>query len=214
MIFKNRLEAGQKLAEKLIKYKDQKNILVIGLPRGGLILAQEIAKKINSPLDIVVPRKIGAPNNPEFAIGAITEEGEPFLNEDIIDYYKISKEYIAQEIAQEKKEAQRRLKVYRGEKEAISYKDKIIILVDDGIATGSTMLAALAFLKKKKVKKIIVAVPVLARDTIKIIEKEVEELIYLEAPLFFGAIGAFYKEFDQTTDQEVIAIMKNYNVPK
>ena len=88
MIFKNRLEAGQKLAEKLIKYKDQKNILVIGLPRGGLILAQEIAKKINSPLDIVVPRKIGAPNNPEFAIGAITEEGEPFLNEDIIDYYK------------------------------------------------------------------------------------------------------------------------------
>ncbi len=214
MIFKNRLEAGQKLAEKLIKYKDQKNILVIGLPRGGLILAQEIAKKINSSLDIVVPRKIGAPNNPEFAIGAITEEGEPFLNEDIIDYYKISKEYIAQEIAQEKKEAQRRLKVYRGEKEAISYKDKIIILVDDGIATGSTMLAALAFLKKKKVKKIIVAVPVLARDTIKIIEKEVEELIYLEAPLFFGAIGAFYKEFDQTTDQEVIAIMKNYNVPK
>jgi len=214
MIFKNRLEAGQKLAEKLIKYKDQKNILVIGLPRGGLILAQEIAKKINSSLDIVVPRKIGAPNNPEFAIGAITEEGESFLNEDIIDYYKISKEYIAQEIAQEKKEAQRRLKVYRGEKEATSYKDKIIILVDDGIATGSTMLAALAFLKKKKVKKIIVAVPVLARDTIKIIEKEVEELIYLEAPLFFGAIGAFYKEFDQTTDQEVIAIMKNYNVPK
>ena len=214
MIFKNRLEAGQKLAEKLIKYKDQKNILVIGLPRGGLILAQEIAKKINSPLDIVVPRKIGAPNNPEFAIGAITEEGEPFLNEDIIDYYKISKEYIAQEIAQEKKEAQRRLKVYRGEKEVISYNDKIIILVDDGIATGSTMLAALAFLKKKKVKKIIVAVPVLARDTIKIIEKEVEELIYLEAPLFFGAIGAFYREFDQTTDQEVVAIMKNYNVPK
>ena len=214
MIFKNRLEAGQKLAEKLIKYKDQKNILVIGLPRGGLILAQEIAKKINSPLDIVVPRKIGAPNNPEFAIGAITEEGEPFLNEDIINYYKISKEYIAQEIAQEKKEAQRRLKVYRGEKEAISYKDKIIILVDDGIATGSTMLAALAFLKKKKVKKIIVAVPVLAKDTIKIIKKEAEELIYLEAPLLFGAIGAFYKEFDQTTDQEVIAIMKNYNVPK
>ena len=214
MIFKNRLEAGQKLAEKLIKYKDQKNILVIGLPRGGLILAQEIAKKINSSLDIVVPRKIGAPNNPEFAIGAITEEGEPFLNEDIIDYYKISKEYIVQEIAQEKKEAQRRLKVYRGEKEAISYKDKIIILVDDGIATGSTMLAALAFLKKKKVKKIIVAVPVLAKDTIKIIKKEAEELIYLEAPLLFGAIGAFYREFTQTTDQEVIEIMKNYNVPK
>ena len=214
MIFKNRLEAGQKLAEKLIKYKDQKNILVIGLPRGGLILAQEIAKKINSPLDIVVPRKIGAPNNPEFAIGAITEEGEPFLNEDIIDYYKISKEYIAQEIAQEKKEAQRRLKVYRGGKKAISYKDKIIILVDDGIATGSTMLAALAFLKKKKVKKIIVAVPVLAKDTIKIIKKEAEELIYLEAPLLFRAIGAFYREFTQTTDQEVIEIMKNYNVPK
>ena len=161
-MFKNRIEAGKKIAQKLISYKNNKNILVLGLPRGGIILANEIAKIINSQLDIIVPRKIGSPYDPEFAIGAITEEGEAFLNKDIINNYNISKEYIDKEIIKEKKEAKRRLKIYRGNKKLIDYKDKIIILVDDGIATGSTILAAIFSIKKFKPKKIIVAVPVLA----------------------------------------------------
>ncbi len=214
MIFKDRFEAGEKLAQKLVNYRNYKNVLVIGLPRGGIILANEVAKKINSQLDIVVPRKISAPNNPEFAIGAITEQGDYFLNQDIIDYYKISKKYIDREITIEKKESKRRLKSYRGNRKSIDYNNKIIILVDDGIATGSTILAAIFSIKKNKPKKIIVAVPVLARDIINIIKKEVDELVYLEAPIFFGAIGAFYRKFEQTSDQEVKDIMKNYNVPK
>ena len=213
-MFKNRIEAGKKIAQKLISYKNNKNILVLGLPRGGIILANEIAKKINSQLDIIVPRKIGSPYDPEFAIGAITEEGEAFLNKDIINNYNISKEYIDKEIIKEKKEAKRRLKIYRGNKKLIDYKDKIIILVDDGIATGSTILAAIFSIKKFKPKKIIVAVPVLSRDIINIIKKEVDKLIYLEAPFFFEAIGSFYEEFEQTSDKEVKGIMKNYIVLK
>jgi putative phosphoribosyl transferase len=210
MIFKDRIDAGKQLADKLGKFKDNKDVVLLALPRGGIILAYEVAKKINAPIDIVVPRKIGAPDNEEFAIGAITETGEGIFDDDIINSYGISKEYIDQKVEEEKKEAERRLKVYRGKNKAIALKNKIVILIDDGIATGNTIFAAIKSVKSKKPKKIIVAVPILPPDTIGPVEKVVDELIYIDAPVIFGAIGKFYKVFGQTRDKEVVEIMKKF----
>lgn len=211
MIFKDRREAGQKLAKKLEKYKNKKDTIILGLPRGGVVVADEAASFLNLPLDLVVPRKIGAPGNPEYAIGAITEDGEGIFNTEVVRAYEISSEYLKNEVEKEKKEAERRLKVYRGKRSPLStLKSKTIILIDDGIATGLTMKAAIKSVKKKGATKVIVAVPVTARDSLSEIKKEVDEVICLHAPVFFGAVGAFYEEFGQTEDSEVIEIMKRY----
>jgi len=211
MIYKDRVQAGQKLAEKLIKYKNQKNTIILALPRGGVVTGFEIAKILNLPLDIVVPRKIGAPQNEEYAIGAITESGEGILNQETIASLNITKDYLEQTIAKEKKEAQRRLETYRQNRPPLNLSDKTVIIIDDGIATGLTMRAAIKSIKEKKAKKIIVAVPVSAQDSLKTIKQEVDEVICLHAPLFFGAVGAFYEQFGQTTDQEVIDLMSKAN---
>jgi len=208
MIFKNRIDAGQKLAQALKKYKNAKSALILALPRGGVVVGFEVAKALNLPLDIVVPRKIGAPGNPEFAIGAITETGEGIFDETTISTYGISQEYIDKTVAKEKKEAERRLKTYRGARPPLNLKNKTVIIVDDGLATGLTMRAAIKTVKQYGAAKIIVAVPVTPPDTARLIKKEVDEIIYLDAPLFFGAVGAFYEEFSQTTDKEVIDLLK------
>jgi len=209
MIFKNRKDAGEKLIPKLIQYKNKPGIVILALPRGGVVTAAEIVRKLNLPLDLVVPRKIGAPGNPEFAIGAIAEDGVGIFDNEIIAAYNIGQEYIKNEVEKEKKEAERRLKVYRGKRLPLNLEDKTVILVDDGVATGSTMRAAIRSVKKKKAKKIIVAIPTIAQDTLKKIQEEVDEVIYLKAPLFFGAVGAFYEDFAQTEDKEVIDIIRN-----
>lgn len=211
MIFKDRIEAGQKLALALEKYKRQKEVIILALPRGGVVVGFEVAKALDLPLDLVVPRKIGAPGNPEFAIGAITEDGEGIFNEEVIRDYGISKEYLDKIIEEEKKEAQRRLKIYRGERASLNLVGKTIILIDDGIATGLTMRAAIKSIKVKNPKKIVVAVPCGAKDSINQIKKEVDEVVCLDAPIFFGAVGAFYENFEQTTDEEVVNLMKNQN---
>jgi len=208
IMFKDRKEAGQKLANKLERYRDKKDTIVLGLPRGGVITAYEVAKSLNLPLDLIVPRKIGAPDNPEFAIGAIAEDGEGIFDQSTIADYGISKEYVNTEVEKEKKEAQRRLKLYRGDRPMLNLKGKTAILIDDGVATGATMRAAIKSAETKGVKDIIVATPVIARDTLKKIETEVDEVIYLDAPTFFGAVGAFYQSFAQTEDKEVIELMK------
>ncbi|MFA5187981.1 MAG: phosphoribosyltransferase [Patescibacteria group bacterium] len=208
MIFKNRQEAGQKLAKKLQEFKNQKNVLVLALPRGGVITAFEVAKELNLPLDLIVTRKIGAPDNEEYAIGAITETGEGIFNQEAIKSLNISPEYLAKKVTAEKMEAIRRLKTYRLNRPALNLKNMTVIIVDDGLATGLTMRAAIKSVREKAAKKIIVAVPVSAQDTLKLIQKEVPNVIYLDAPLFFGAVGAFYQDFGQTTDEEVIELMK------
>ncbi len=208
MLFENRIDAGQKLAKALLKYKNAPDTLILALPRGGVVVGFEIAKELNLPLDIVVPRKIGAPGNPEFAIGAITETGEGIFDEITIANYGINQEYINKTVAAEKKEAERRLKTYRGDRPPLDLKNKTVIIADDGLATGLTMRAAIKTVKQYGAAKIIVAVPVTPPDTAKIIQKEVDEIIYLDAPLFFGAVGAFYEEFTQTTDGEVIDLLK------
>lgn len=210
MTFKDRSDAGKQLAEQLGKYKDKKDVVIIGLPRGGVVTAAVVAEELKLPLDIIVPRKIGHPNNPEFAIGAIAEDGEAVMNEGAMTGYDIPQEYIDKTIAEEQKEAARRLKVYRGKRAALKLKGKTAILVDDGIATGATMRAAIASARAKEAKKIVVAVPVTARDSKSVIGREADEFVAVDVPLFFGAVGAFYEEFGQTEDQEVIEILKEF----
>ncbi|MFA5128777.1 MAG: phosphoribosyltransferase [Patescibacteria group bacterium] len=208
MIFKNRVEAGQKLAETLKKFKDAQGTLILALPRGGVVVGFEVAKTLSLPMDIIVPRKIGAPGNPEFAIGAITEQGVGIFDEMVIGTYGITESYLQNEIKKEKAEAERRLKLYRGTRPPLDLKNKTVIIVDDGLATGMTMRAAIKTAKKLRAEKIIVAIPVTSPEAAELVKKEVDEIIYLEAPAFFGAVGSFYEEFGQTTDEEVIDLLK------
>lgn len=204
MIFKNRIQAGEELAKKLSQFKNSAEAVILGLPRGGVVVAAVVAKKLSRPLDIIVPRKIGAPGNPEFAIGAITEDGEAVLDEASIAAWQIPAEYVRQEIIKEKQEAQRRLQLYRGGRAPLNLKNKIAILVDDGIATGATMRAAIVSARAKGAKKVIIAAPVVAADTLEALRKEADEVIFLDAPIYFGAVGAFYENFEQVEDKEVL----------
>jgi putative phosphoribosyl transferase len=208
MMFVDRKDAGQKLAGSLTRFKNQSDAIVIGLPRGGVVVAYEAARLLNLPLDIIVPRKIGAPGNEELAIGAITEEGEAVLDEMLVRELNVAPEYIAKTVAKEKQEAQRRLKLYRGDRTPLNLQNKTAILIDDGIATGATMQAAIKSAQNKKAEKIIVAVPIIAPDTLKKLQAEADEIIYLDAPMFLGAIGDFYEKFSQTEDREVIELMQ------
>lgn len=205
MIFKNRQDAGQKLAETLQNYKNAPNTIVLALPRGGVVVGYEIAKALNLPLDIVVPRKIGAPGNPEYAIGAIAETGDAILSEEEVRYVK--KEWLKQAMEEEKKEAQRRLITYRPGPPP-DLKNKTVILVDDGVATGFTMRAAVASIKARQPAKIIVAVPHGAQDSLEKIKSEADEVVCLYSPAAYWAVGAHYEEFPQTSDEEVIELLK------
>jgi putative phosphoribosyl transferase len=208
MIFQNRQDAGRKLAEKLKEYKDKPDTIIVALPRGGVVLGYEIAKELNLPLDIVVPRKISAPGNPEFACGAISESGEYISNPEA---GSIPKEHLDKEILKEKEEAGRRLKLYRPQMGDRDFKDKAVILVDDGIATGLTMQAGVNTLKEMGTKEIIIAVPVSAHDSYQRICRSADKCISLDLPPFFGAVGQFYEEFDQTSDDEVVGLMNKAN---
>lgn len=207
MYFLDRKDAGLQLAKKLISYKNHPNTIVLGLPRGGVVTAAEIAKQLQLPLDIICARKIGAPNNPELAIGAVTETGEGYFNQDILDYIGVSSAYIQTQIEQEKKEAERRLRVYRQNRPPLNLKGKTAILVDDGIATGATMKASIQSVKASGADKIIVAAPVSAIETFDRIKEEVDEAIVLTTPIPFYAVGEFYRDFSQTTDKEVIDLL-------
>ncbi len=208
MIFKDRIDAGVKLAKELQSFKDAKDTIIIGLPRGGVPVAYQVAEELNLPLDIVCPRKIGAPMNKEFAIGAITETGEGIFDTYTISRLDIPKEYIEQEVEIEKTEAQNRLKMYRQNRPARDLKGKTVIIVDDGLATGSTMKAAIISIKKEDAAKIIVAIPVSPPNTLSEMQQEVDQIICLDAPLFFQAVGQFYENFGQTADEEVIELLK------
>jgi len=207
MKYKDREDGGQALIPLLKEYKDADDAIIIALPRGGVVTGYEIAKELHLPLDIVVPRKIGAPENEEFAIGALTEDGEPILNKNVADIYNFEDEKIQDIIKNERKEAQRRLALYRGNRKPLDLTGKTAIIVDDGIATGSTMLAAIKSVKYKGAQKIIVAVPVSAQDSYNSIKKEVNDVICPHIPVYFGAVGAFYEIFAQTEDEEVISLM-------
>jgi putative phosphoribosyl transferase len=207
VIFKNRKEAAQKLAAALIKYKNRSKTIAIGLPRGGVVVAAEVAKALHIPLDIVVPRKIGSPLNEELAIGALAGD-VVWLDKEIIAAVGASSSYIEQTIAKEMREAERRLALFRKGKAPQNFTGCTVILIDDGIATGATMRASIAWMKKSKAQRIIVAVPVGPPDTLAALGREVDEIVCLFSPESFMAVGQFYEHFPQTQDSEVIEALK------
>jgi predicted phosphoribosyltransferase len=204
-IFKDRTEAGKKLAGLLSEFKGT-NSIILALPRGGVVVGAEVAHALNLPLDIIVTRKIGAPENPEYAIGAINMEGNGIFNES--ETANVDQEWLKKEIAKEKKEAERRWKEYRGIRGPLELAGKTTIILDDGIATGMTMQAAVRYAKKLGVQKVIIAVPVAPLSTVAELKQEAD-VRTLETPALFFAVGQFYEDFPQVTDEEVITILQN-----
>lgn len=202
-MFKDRIEAGQKLVKILEEFKNS-NAIILALPRGGAIVGAEISKALNLPLDIIITRKIGSLESEEYAIGAIDIDGDGVWNEKELKY--VDKDWLKQEIEKEKAEAKRRLEAYRKGKQALDIKNKIVILVDDGIATGLTMKAAVKYAKKLGSQRVVVASPLAAKESTEELSKEAEIKI-LETPPYFWAIGQFYENFPQVEDEEVIKIL-------
>jgi predicted phosphoribosyltransferase len=206
-MFKNREEAGKKLAEKLSKYKGKESIIV-AIPRGGVVIGYEVAESLGAKLDFVITRKLGFPSDSETAMGAIAQDGSVVLDKEGINYMRVSEKELDKIKTQELKEISRRLKVYRGKRESPVFKDKIVIVVDDGVATGLTALAAIRFLKKTHPKKIVFAVPTGPSEVLNEIGREVDEVIVVETPYPFFAISGVYEDFPQVSDKEIIDLLK------
>jgi putative phosphoribosyl transferase len=201
--FPNRAEAGRLLAEKLEKYAGRNDVIVLGLPRGGVPVAYEVAKSLRVPLDVFIVRKLGVPGFEELAAGAIASGGVRVLNEDVLRALPNADEIIESVTAKETAELERREKIYRDDRPAPELRDRVVILVDDGLATGATMRAAVKALRQRGVAKIVVAVPVGPPDTCREFEGEADETICASAPEFFQAVGQYYEDFSQTSDDEV-----------
>lgn len=209
VLLKNRNEAGKKLAEEISKVVSEKNCIVLGIPRGGIIVGDEIAKKIGCSLDVIVSKKITPPTSPEFAIGAITHNGTIYQTR---NWDRFSSEpNFSEEINKKRTEVKRRIEEYRGSSE-YNFEKKDIILVDDGIATGATVLVLLKWLANQKHDRLILAIPVIPKDTLEKLKPLVDSLIFLDVPEEFYAVGQFYKEFDQVSDEEVISVLSNYGI--
>jgi len=207
-IYKDREQAGQLLANKLSAYSDSPCV-VFGIPRGGVVVAAQIAQHLNCRLDIVAPRKLGAPQDPEYAIGAVCSWGpETFINEHAVNALRISPEYVRSETALQMEEAKRRLLLYRGSFDPPDLANEVAIVVDDGVATGYTTRAALASIRRCRPLKLILAIPVGAPDSVLALRSYADEIICPMQPSSFRAVGNWYKYFDQTSDDEVIAILR------
>jgi len=208
MIYNNRSEAGKYLAALLTSYADRDDVLVLALPRGGVPVAFEVAKELRAPLDIFLVRKLGLPGHEELAMGAIATGGIRVLNDDVVDYLEISDDVIDSIAAKELRELERRERAYRGNRSEPDVHGKTVILVDDGLATGSTMRAAAAALRQQAPARIVVAVPVSARETCDEYRMGVDEIICAATPGRFYGVGRWYRDFSQTTDEEVRELLK------
>ena len=203
MLFKNRTIAGHILAGELADYTNRSDVIVLALPRGGVPVAFEVAKALNAPLDVLVVRKLGVPEQEELAMGAIASGGVRIINEHIINLVNISEDKIARVAAQEERELERRERLYRGDRPDPDLEGRIVILVDDGLATGATMWAAVASVRRQHPAKIVIGVPVAASATCQELQVAVDEIVCAATPDPFYSVGLWYEDFPQTTDDQV-----------
>ena len=211
MLFQDRTDAGWRLARALVKYKAHRPV-VLALPRGGVPVAAEVAAALAAPLDLVLVRKIGVPSQPELAMGAVTDGGKPTIirNREIIEACGISEREFDAVCKEELGEIERRRKRYLGDRARAEVKGEVVIVVDDGIATGATTLAAVRAIRERKPKELVLAVPVAPLDTIEKLRAEVDDIVCLETPGDLGAIGYFYRDFHQVSDDGVISTLRRF----
>jgi putative phosphoribosyl transferase len=205
-MFLDRIDAGRQLARRLLATREESPV-VLGLPRGGLPVALEVARALGAPLDVLVSRKLGAPESPEYGIGAIAEGGAVYLRDDAIREIGLSERDVAEIAEREGAEVERRVRRYRGGRPPVDVRGRTVILVDDGIATGGTARAAVRALRERGAARVVLAVPVVARRTAERLAAEVDALVFVEAPEDFYAVGQWYEDFRQTSDEEVEACL-------
>lgn len=207
MLFKDRVEAGKKLAKALSHLKG-KDLVVLGIPRGGIIVANEVAAALGAPLDVVITRKIEAPGEPEYALGAVTQEGDVIIDRQAAEALGATASYIDDQIRKKKEEVRDRVQRLRGDAPLPELEGKVVIIVDDGIATGSSVSAAVLSVRKRNPKEVIIAVPVAPRDAVQSLSEDGTRVLSLETPENFLAIGEFYGNFEQVEDLDVRRVLE------
>jgi putative phosphoribosyl transferase len=208
MRFHDRIAAGQELAHALRDLQERNDLLVLGIPRGGVVVASQVARTFNAPLDVCLTHKLGAPDNPELAIGAMVESGQVVLDRELIKEMWVPREYIQAETERQRKELARRARLYRGDRPPPQIPNRTVIIIDDGLATGSTMMAALQALDAQAPASLIVAIPVAPPEALRRLAPLADRIECLLSPRPFWAVGAFYDHFDQVMDEEVIELLK------
>ncbi|MBI2405167.1 phosphoribosyltransferase [Candidatus Gottesmanbacteria bacterium] len=206
-MFADRVTAAMQLVQRLRSYQDCRDVEVVGLARGGVVIAKAVADHLHLPRDVVVIKKISPPFNPELAIGAVAPDGVRFIDRPFAQSLNIDKSYLQEETNRKSQLVKQKMQLYRKGKPPFSAGDKTIIIVDDGAATGATIQAAILWLKKKRAKHIVVALPVAPAEVVEKIKPNVDELIILDTPSAFGAVGEFYEHFDQVEDNEVVQLL-------
>lgn len=207
MRFIDRLDAGRALAARLASYAGRDDLVVLGLPRGGVPVAAEVARALAAPLDVLLVRKLGAPGQPELAIGAIAEDGVTLANDDVLQSLGLGRDAIDRAVAHERPELERRLRVYRGDRPAVELADRTVIVVDDGLATGASMDAACRTVAARGAARLVVAVPVAASEACDRLRVVAHEVVAVITPSPFRAVGAWYDDFEQTTDEQVVTAL-------
>ena len=205
--FRDRVEAGRELARALAEYRG-KDIIVLGMPRGGVVVAKEVAQSLGAQLDVVVTRKIGAPDEPELAVGAVTQEGEVIIDREVAESVGATAEYLEEEASRKKLEVQERMRSLRGDRPYPALQGRTVIVVDDGIATGNSVRAAVLSIRKRGPKAVVVAVPVAPPGSVEKLSRDGTRVVCLRQPSFFFAIGGYYREFGQVEDAEVRRLLE------
>jgi putative phosphoribosyl transferase len=206
-MFKDRIEAGKLLAKELIKYKDDKDVLILAIPRGGVVVAYEVAKLNRLPMDVVVIKKIGTPGNEELAAGA-AGVGSYILNDEIVETYRISQDYLEEQINIKQMQIRQRYEFLRGNRPFYSVEGKTIVVIDDGLATGATMTMAIRLIKQGTPKRVVCGIPVAPQHTVKRLQTLIDQVVCLLQPLSFRAIGEFYQDFSQVEDNEARRLLE------